>query len=383
MVAAAVFAGLLAGCTTTVHGVATPAGPTASTSAAPTSEAGPSSSGAERGAALEAHRLASVTALIPETFPERAGSCPRTSGPFVEAGELEDAYFDYGTAEILDAHGFVAAWSECTRITGAARATVSAVVELADASAAEQAAVELAAANTANGFVPVSVPGFDSPAVTQQDQASQYVLAFVPVGPVLAIVYHAALLDQGLAEISRLMTDQVALLQSFQPTAPADRPQLPADPQDLARLVLEPPGEPTALTGPYDLEGSLRLAPQPVAERELLTANHLSGFYLRQGNLDDVYATVRLWSFPDQAAAETVQEGLVQLDEGAEDRPFTATSVPDASCFAVRSGTSDVLRCRIQAGEYLAAVSVSDPDRASATATMEELLSGQLDLIDG
>lgn len=377
-------AGLLAGCTTTVRGVATPPSPAASTSAAaPTSAAGPSNSPAGQGAVLEAHRLASVTSLIPVTFPERTGSCPRASGPFVDAGELEDAYFDYGTADILDRHGFVAAWSECNRVTGAARATFSAIVELSDEAAVEQAAEELAAANAANGFVRVSVPGFDSPAVAQEDQASQYVLAFVPVGPVLAICYHTSLRDQGIAEISRLMTDQVALLRSFRPTAPADRPQLPTDPQDLARLVLEPPGEPTPLTGPYDLEGALRLATDPIAERELLTANNLSGYYLRQGRRDDVFATVRLWSFPNQAAAEAVHGGLVQLDETAGDRSFTSTTVPEAVCYAVRSGTSDVLRCRIQALEYLAAVSVNDPDRASATATMDELLRDQLDLIDG
>jgi hypothetical protein len=321
---------------------------------------------------------------VPVTYPDRTEGCPRAAGPFVDPAALEDAYFVAGTAaDVLRHHGFLAAWSDCTTVPGRpSRASFSAVVELAEPSAAGQAAVELAAQGTVNGFARTSVPGFGSPALQKSDQDGQAVLAFTAVGRMLVISFHGADPGRGLAEIGRLMTDQISLLRPFRPTAPAELGRLPADPQGLAGLVREPPGGPTALTGPYDLEGYLRVSSDPLAERPLLVAHGMSGFYLRQSRQGDTYSSVRLWAFPDPAAADAVHQAQVQLDLAGGER-FTSTAAPEAACATTRTTGLILQRCRLHARGYVAAVTVGKPSGPFDPAMLDGLLRDEQRLIAG
>ena len=146
-VAALVLLTALAGCTGTVRGSASPADdatPTAAPSTSAPSTTGPSEPPIEItpppargvGLLLEAHRIASVTALVQTSFPDRTDTC-FPSGPSTSAQGLESVYFTAGTAApILEDYGFVTAWGQCNRTVDGEFATITLAMELSDPQAA-------------------------------------------------------------------------------------------------------------------------------------------------------------------------------------------------------------------------------------------------------
>ncbi|WP_369257730.1 DUF7373 family lipoprotein [Geodermatophilus amargosae] len=392
-VAAAVAAGvLLAGCTSTVSGTATPlasAAPTTSGSPAPTTPSEPPidvtpAPGPTVGTLVEAHRIASVTSLVPVTFPSRTETC-FPSGPWSDAGALDAAYFGSGTAgPVLDRWGFVTAWGQCNSDPADGRGTLTMVAELSDPESAARAARELAEDQATGGYEPAQVPGLDGEVLLQESGEEDVVQAFVPVGRMLAYAYHTAGSGQGLEDVGRLMADQVPLLQSFRPTPQDQVPTLPTDPNGLQRLTLDPPGDLTDSSGPYDLEGYLRLAIDPAVERDLLTANGFTGFYSKQSEEADLSYAVALYAFPSSLQTNAVYSAFARLEDAEfGGTPFQLPSVPDAPCFWFESGESYYQRCYVGYGSHLASVDVLGLDAPDDVAAMDRLLPAQRDLIDG
>ncbi|MGY1651334.1 DUF7373 family lipoprotein [Geodermatophilus sp. SYSU D01119] len=390
--AGAVAAGvLLAGCTSTVSGTATPLA-----SAPPTTSEAPDPAPSEPpvdvtpapaptvGTLLESHRIASVTSLVQATFPARTDTC-FPSGPWSDAGALDAAYFGSGTAgPILDRWGFVTAWGQCNSDPADGRATLTMVAELSDPESARRAAAELAADQAAAGYEPAEASGVDGEVVLLEDGGEDVVQAFVPVGRMLAYAYHTAAAGQGLDDVGRLVTDQVGLLQGFTPTPQAQVPTLPTDPVGLQSLTLDPPGDFNDFSGPYDLEGYLRLAIDPARERDLLSANGFRGFYSKQSDEDELSYAVALYAFPTSVQTNAVYTAFAELEatEFGGTR-FTLPSIPDAPCFWFASGESFYQRCYVGYGSYLASVDVLGLGAADDVAAMDRLLPAQRDLIDG
>jgi hypothetical protein len=382
---------LLTGCATTVQGTASPA----ETSAPATTEATPTepteapvdvTPAPPRGVGrvLEAHRIASATVLVPATFGDRTEGCA-PSGPYAVADALEPDVFPAGTAAaLLDRWGFVAAWAQCSAVPGGA-GTLVVVMELSDPESARRAAAELAEGQATGGFEPATVPGLEGdPALLLTEGGQDTVQAFVPVGRMLAYAFHVAAAGQGLDDVTRLMTDQLTLLGSFEPTPQAAVPALPPDPQGLAGLVLDPPGNPTPLSGPYDVEGYLRLAIDPFRERDLLTANGFSGFFIKQTEEGGRSYAVALYVFPDSARTNAVYDAFAQLETAAYGgTKFSLPAVPDAPCFHAGSEGAFYQRCYVGYGSYLVSVDVVGLTSADDVATMNQLLPAQQDLIDG
>jgi hypothetical protein len=392
LIAACGTAVLLTACTTTVRGTASPpptteATPTSETSApAPTTPAIEVTPPPERGpgTVLEAHRIASVTALVPENFPERTEGC-FPYGPWLTPESLESLYFSAGTAApVLERWGFVAGWGQCNQEPDAGLGTLTLVMELSDPESAEQAALELSEAQQTQGYEPTPVRGLPVDVLVLDDGDQELIQVFLPVGRMVAYAFHHADPGQGRGEIARLIEDQMALLESFEPTPQSDVPDLPADPAGLARYALTLPGEATPFSGPYDLEGYLRLAIDPIREREVLTANGFSGFYSNQSNEGDRSYAVALYTFPAAAQTNAVYEAFAELETAAYGgTKFVLPAIPAAPCFVFSSGETFFQRCYVGHGSYLASVDVGGLAAADDVATMNQLLPAQRDLIDG
>ncbi|MGY1670044.1 DUF7373 family lipoprotein [Geodermatophilus sp. SYSU D00710] len=383
---------LLAGCTSTVSGTATPLASAPPSTSEPPAETTPAQPPADVtpaprpgvGTLVESHRIASVTSLVQVTFPERTDTC-FPSGPWSNAAALDEAYFGTGTAgAVLDRWGFVTAWGQCNTDPADGRSTLTMVAELSDPESARRAAAELAEDQVAAGYAPVEVPGLDGEVVLQEDGGEDLVQAFVPVGRMLAYAFHVTGAGRGPDEVGRLLTDQLGLLQGFAPTPQDQVPSLPVDPDGLQQLTLDPPGDPTDFSGPYDLEGYLRLAIDPVRERDLLTANGFRGFYSKQADEADLSYAVALYAFPSSEQTNTVYTAFAELEQAEfGGTPFTLPSIPEAPCFWFESADGFYQRCYVGYGSHLASVDVLGLTAADDVAAMERLLPAQRDLIDG
>ncbi|MGY1732021.1 hypothetical protein ACI798_10915 [Geodermatophilus sp. SYSU D01045] len=389
--AAVAAAALLTGCTSTVSGTATPPASATPTMSEPPATATPSGPPVDVtpapeptvGALLEAHRIASVTSLVQATFPGRTDTC-FPSGPWSDSGALDAAYFGTGTAgPILDRWGFVTAWGQCNSDPADGAGTLTMVAELSDPESARRAAAELAA-DQASGYRQAEIPGVDGEVLLQEGGGEDVVQAFVPVGRMLAYAYHSTGPGQGLDDVGRLMTDQVGLLRGFTPTPQDQVPSLPTDPAGLQSLTLDPPGEFTEFSGPYDLEGYLRLAIDPARERDLLTANGFTGFYSKQSDEADLSYAVALYAFPTSMQTNAVYTAFAELEDAEfGGTRFQLPSIPDAPCFWFESGESYYQRCYVGYGSHLASVDVLGLDAADDVAAMDRLLPAQRDLITG
>jgi hypothetical protein len=389
--AALLLAGLLAGCTSSVEGTASPAStaaPSTSESAAPTTE--PSeppleiTPPPERGVGLllEAHRIASATALVQTSFPDRTETC-FPSGPATSPDGLEAGYFQAGTAaDILERYGFVTAWGQCNSTADGSSATLTLSMELSDPEAAARAATELVEAQAFGGFetVPVDV---DGGAVLKQEGDRATVQAFVPVGRMVAYLYHEGAAASAGNDVTRVLGDQVALLQGFTPTPQADVPALPTDPDGLQQMTLDPPGDFNDFSGPYDFEGYLRIAIDPGRERELLGGNGFAGFYAKQSDEGDRLYAVAVYRFGTIEQTNAVYEGFRQLESTAfGGTPFVLPAIPEAPCFVFDQGGGVFYqRCYVGFRTNLASVDVGGLTAADDYARMNELLPAQRDLI--
>jgi hypothetical protein len=380
---------VLAGCTSTVDGAASPATtpePSPSTSASPQSTepdiavVPPPERGV--GLLLEAHRIASVTALVETSFPERTESC-FPSGPTTAPRGVEGTYFTAGTAaDILERWGFVTGWGQCGTVPDGSYATLTLVMELSDPESAVEAAEELVAAQAIDGYeeVPVATPGG---ALLLEQCGDATVQAFVPVGRMVAYVFHEGPAAAAGDDIARVLADQVGLLQGFTPTPQADVPALPTDPDGLQDMALNPPGEFNDFSGPYDFEGYLRIAIDPVRERELLGGNGFAGFYAKQSDEGSSLFAVALYRFGTVDQTNAVYTGFAELEGTAfGGTPFVLPVIPEAPCFVFDAGGGGFYqRCYVGYRTHLASVDVGGLTAPDDYTRMNELLPAQRDLI--
>jgi hypothetical protein len=378
-------------CTTTVQGTPTaaeapgpriPAAPTTTTAPAPQIVPPPTD---PAGRILEAHRLAGATALISATFPDRTESC-YPNGVWADAATLEQEYFPVGTAaDILDKYGFVAAWGQCGQ--NATQNTLTLSIELSDPASATAAATELAVAAKQPGDRGSTIQN-GIPVVLRPSGEEDWVQIWAPVGRTIAYVFHIAPAGQSLDEATRMVNDQIALLGTFTPTPQADVPNLPPDPAGLAGFALDPPGTPDPISGPFDLDSYLRIAIDPVRERDLLVANGFTGMYVKQSGDGTLLYSVALYAFPSSAQTNAVYNGFADLETNYfGGTPFVLPSIPQAPCFVTDTGTPDqpffYQRCYVGFGSYLAGVDVGGMATAEDSSVMNGLLPLQRDLIDG
>ncbi|WP_158548502.1 hypothetical protein [Blastococcus sp. TF02A-26] len=381
---------VLAACTSSVEGAASPATtpePSPSTTAAPdTTEPNidvtpPPPRGV--GLLLEAHRIASVTALVETSFPDRTETC-FPAGPTTSPGGLEGTYFTAGTAsEIVERWGFVTAWGQCNQTADGTYGTITLVMELSDPESAARAAEELVAAQAVDGYeeVPIDADG-GALLLTQGSDAT--VQAFVPVGRMVAYVFHEGPAAAAGDDLTRLLTDQVGLLEGFTPTPQADVPALPTDPDGLQDLTLDPPGEFNDFSGPYDFEGYLRIAIDPARERELLGGNGFAGFYAKQSDDGSTLFAVAVYRFGSIDQTNAVYDGFAELESTAfGGTPFVLPAIPEAPCFVFDAGSAGFYqRCYVGFRTQLASVDVGGLTAPDDYARMNELLPAQRDLID-
>jgi hypothetical protein len=334
------------------------------------------------GLLLEAHRIASVTALVQTSFPDRTETC-FPAGPSTSAEGLESVYFTEGTAAgVLEDHGFVTAWGQCNQTADGASATLTLAMELSDPEAAVRAADELVEAQATDGFEVVP-DSSDGGALLRQDGDRSTVQAFVPVGRMVAYVWHEGLAEAAADDLARVLGDQVALLQGFVPTPQADVPDLPTDPAGLQQMTLDPPGDFDDFSGPYDFEGYLRIAIDPARERELLGTNGFSGFYAKQSAEDDARYAVALYRFGSTEQTNAVYEGFRQLEATAfGGTPFVLPAIPEAPCFVFDQGEGEFYqRCYVGFRTFLASVDVGGLSAPDDHTRMNELLPAQRALI--
>ncbi|MGY1744574.1 DUF7373 family lipoprotein [Blastococcus sp. SYSU D00695] len=390
--AGALLLAALAGCTSTVAGSASPAStPEPSPTTTPPAPSTPSEPPIDVtpppargvGLLLEAHRLASVTALVQTSFPDRTETCS-PSGPATSAGGVEAAYFTAGSAaDVLETYGFVTAWGQCNQTADGALGTITLVMELSDPEAARRAAEDLVQAQAINGFeeVPTDIDGGALLAV-DGDQAT--VQAFVPVGRTVAYLWHEGTAATVADDITRVVADQVGLLQGFQPTPQADVPALPTDPVGMQGMALTPPGDLNDFSGPYDFEGYLRISIDPATERELLGTNGFAGFYSKQSEDGDGLYAVALYRFGSTDQTNAVYTGFQQLEATAfGGTPFVLPAIPEAPCFVFDAGGGRFYqRCYVGYRTNLASVDVGGLSAPDDYARMNELLPAQRDLID-
>lgn len=385
---------LLAACAREVPGTARPAEalgpPPVTTAAPPTGVVPPPALGP--GTSLEAHRIAGVTSLLQVLFPDRTDNC-YPSGPFVDAASLEQALFVPGTAApVLQRYGFVTSWAQCNQTLGnqdaGAVGTVVAVMELSDPASAAAAADELAAAAQDGSQREARLSASGVPALVGPSAAGETVQAWATSGRMLAYVFHDGPAGQGEAGASRVVDDQLALLAGFAPTPQAQVPALPADPTGLAGRVLDLPGSPQPLTGPFDLPAYLRIAIDPTRENEVLTANGFTGSYLKASDDDPLTLTAVVYAFPSSAQTNAAYTAFSDLETTAfGGTPFRLPSIPDAPCFVFDSGTPGApyyyQRCYVGFGQYLVNLDVGGVATPDDTSVMNELLPAQRDLIRG
>ncbi|SDG06279.1 DUF7373 family lipoprotein [Klenkia brasiliensis] len=403
MVAATAVA-LLAGCTSTVQGTASPAPTSATTSPGSTATATPSAAPTGQvtpapavgpGTGAEARRIAAVTSLIPLISPERTGSC-FPSGPFGSASGVDGLYFGDGrVGQELDRWGFVAGWGNCGQ-DAANNGTLLLVAEMSDPDSAAAAADTLNGISLeleSGGYEPVDLPDLGVTGALStggSDSAgapTDTVQVWVPSGRMLAYAYLDAPAGGAPDLVTRQLTDQLGLLQGFAPTPQDQVPGLPTDPLGLAPFAVQTPGDATRFTGSYDLEGYLRLAIDPVVERQLLTANGFSGAYYRT-SYDEAAGldfAVSLYTFPTSAQTNAVYTGFAQLEATAfGGTAFALPAIPEAPCFAFDGGGGSFYqRCYVGYGSYLASIDVLGLAAADDYAQMNTLLPQQRDLIDG
>jgi hypothetical protein len=380
---------LLVGCSSTVPGTASSApdpGPTSSPGQPepPIDVTPPPALGVGR--VLESHRIAAATSLVQVTFPDRTASCV-PGGPYLTPAEVEAAYFAEGTAApLLGRYGFVASWGQCGSVPDGP-STRTLVMELSDPEAARRAARELTTAQAINGFRNAPLPGLGIVALLQDqgpDPGNESVRVFVPVGRMVAYAFHEAAPGQGLGDVARLVTDQLALLNAFTPTPQAAVPALPPDPNGLERFALTPPGTLNNFSGPYDLEGYLRLAIDPIRERDVLLANGFTGFYGKQTDDTDRIYAIALYAFPTSTQTNAVFNAFAELERAAfGGTSFRVPSIPAAPCFVFPTEATFYQRCYVGYGSYLASVDVGNLPAADDIAVMDRLLPAQRDLIDG
>jgi len=378
---------LTAACTipSTGTGAADPAPPAAAPQGTATEVVAPPQD--TTGLRLEAHRLAAVTALVETTFPDRTERC-EDRGPYLSAADLEPKVFPAGTAtDVLDRYGFVLGWAQCAQdATGTASITLS--VELSDPVSTATAVREMVDGSARSaGQQPTAAAG-GATVLTRTDGTTDTVQVWTAVGRTVAYTAHEAPAGQGVDGALRLNADQVRLLTGFTPTPQDQVPGLPLDPGGLAALAVEPPGTRGAAGGPFDLESYLRVVPDPIHQRELLTGAGLSGVYVKDSDDAPLHYSVTVFAFPTATGTNAAYEGFAQLElQAFGGIGFRVPSIPDAPCayieYASPKSPRYVQRCYVGYRGHLASIDVSGLTAADDVAAMDRLLPAERNLIDG
>lgn len=386
--AAALGVVLLAGCTSAVTGTAAPADPAPPTAPGTTPGVIASPEPGE-GTAVEALRIAGAATLIELQVPNRPFSC-YPYGPADTAQEVQDVYFGAGdaVAPVLESAGFVVAWAQC-RAASAQDATLIVIAELSDPATVQRVLPELVEATADPDQQQITLPG-GAPARLTALGANEAVQAWVGRGRMVASVFHITAAGQGAEQAGLLVSDQSALLAGFEPT-PQDRLGTLGFGRDgLRELVVDLPVDTLhRASGPYDLEGYLRSALDPVREREVLAANGFSGMYTRTTDPDapGTAYTVGVFRFPTSVQTNAVYSAFAEVESATfEATPFTLPSIPEAPCFSfpARSGDgSFTQRCYVGFGSHLAYLDVGRLADPADVTEMDRLLPQQRDLIDG
>jgi hypothetical protein len=339
------------------------------------------------GLRLEAHRLAAATALVETTFPDRTERC-EDRGPYLSAADLEPYVFPPGTAsDTLDRYGFVVGWAQCAQ-DAAGTATITLSIELSDPVATASAIREMAAvAARSAGRQPTAAAG-GATVLTRSDATTDTVQVWTAVGRTVAYTAHEAPAGQGVDGALRLNADQVRLLTAFTPTPQDQVPGLPLDPGGLAALVLEPPGTRGGAGGPFAPEAYLRVVPDPLHQRELLTGTGLTGVYVKDSDDAPLHYSVTVFAFPAASQTNAAYEGFAKLElQAFGGVAFRLPSIPDAPCSAIEYASPKspryVQRCYVGYGGHLASIDVSGLTAADDVAAMDRLLPAERDLIDG
>jgi hypothetical protein len=385
-------AALLGACTSAVPGTARPAEP----AGPPPTSVQPPEPGVEViappplgvGTQVEAIRMAAATSLIKVLLPDRTEGC-FPYGPFVDARDLESGFFPAGTAQpILDSYGFVAGWGQCQQ-NATNQGTLALSMEVSDPDSAALAVTELVDAATDPDQRPTTLPTTGAAGLLRSADGEDTVQAWAAVGRTIAYVFHTAPTGEALGGADLLMADQTTLLAAFTPTPQDQVPALSADPNGLRDLTLDPPGDLDPLTGPYGLDSYIRLAIDPIREREVLAGNGFTGMYSKQSGADGLVYAVNLYAFPSSAQTNVAYVAFADLETAAfAGTPISVPSIPDAPCFAFDAGAGSGVqnfyqRCYVGFGSYLAGIDVGGVAALDDVAEMDRLLVAQWDLIGG
>lgn len=379
---------LLAGCTATIDGTASPVesasgeAPLPSADPTPAPESGP-------GVRAEAHRIAGVTAAPRVVFPEMDNSCFPTL-PIVRPDALEAVLFAPGTAtSIYTEYGFVAGWASCANQLDGPLAAISFVAEMSDPDSAMVAAAELAESfQLVNGGEPAEIPSFeDLPAVesTEVEGGEDVITLEVlqPVGRMLAYTYFtAAEPDLARDQVGELLEEQRELLNDFEPTPQDEIADLSNDSLDLERRTAAAPGDSTVFSGTFGLQGFLHLSINPMLSADLLPPNGFEGLFYRD-HVEDTpsgdsngYQMVT-YQFGSAAESDAVFAEFTRIEQEAYvDRvSFTLPEDSTIPCFYIppdEPGGSLTQRCYSRVGPYLGATTVDaviDPADITAMRT--------------
>ena len=338
------------------------------------------------GRVLEAHRLAGATIMARTVFPERDRLCS-DYGPFVTAVDLEVSYAGRDAfATILDRYGFVTAWGSCA-LDASGLVTLTASIELSDPASAARAIAEVE--GTGERFVRQGSVLGGAPVLVRTDGDRETVAVWAAVGRMVAFALHEAPIGQAVPQATRLVTEQVALLGTFVPTPQIEVASLPADPHGLAALAVDLPGKPrSSFSGPYDLAAILHLSPDPVGDRDLLSANGLVGAYLKSAEDASRWYEVEVSAFPGPAQAAAVYgANVARLPTILAGTPLAVPAVPEASCvggdIGVPGRTVLLQRCYLLGGRYVARLDVAGLTTPDDITAISAMLAGQRDLISG
>jgi hypothetical protein len=236
---------------------------------------------------------------------------------------------------------------------------------------------------------PTTLPTTGAAGLLSSADGAETVQGWAAVGRTISYVFHTAPTGEALGGADLLMADQTALLAAFTPTPQDQVPDLPADPNGLRDLTLDPPGDLDNLTGPYGLDSYIRLAIDPILERDVLAANGFTGMFSKQSRTDERSYAVNLYAFPTSAQTNVAYTAFADLETAAfAPQPITVPSIPDAPCFAFDTGagtgtSSFYQRCYVGYGSYLVGIDVGGVAALDDVAEMDQLLLAQRDLIDG
>ncbi|MCV7314299.1 hypothetical protein H7J77_01870 [Mycolicibacillus parakoreensis] len=390
-------AGLVAaatlGCSTTVHGGASKAPPSADASdlnpgnypTAPRPTGG--KAGPKAGPYVEARRMSDFVTMPFEVDPDLTGGLGKIgtfNGPFKGAdavGVIFDTVFpeaagrDYVT-------GFMTSREHTSDTTPNLH---NAVLRYATPEAAAAAAAELGTNggpdptkypdNTAPDSTPTSIPRHaETRAITWGPSESFTVAAYTAHGPYLLAQesYSKTGSDDAINLVADALDKQIPLIDRFTPTPVDEIADLQLDPDGLLARTVEPPVDERGRFrfGLYGVHGFLAYSDDPAGDEKLLTD---AGVDLIALAGTDVYRA------RDAAGADQIVSAWTEIRGEDWDSIDGVPGLPDSHCFkTVTSPGSDYSRshysCLLTADRYAIDVASSQKDAVYQQAAAQYLM---------